>query len=166
MSVGLPAGRIVISTTAVTVTVGKKTAIAGGKGHFFSFFFLMHPAQLLFLMTVWYYKSATNANKQCTGLDLRTFAFLLPTARRVCSGPVRPSVTEVLIFHYYIGKRRLFGFRHLCATDLCVFGVLIMRKLRGRNRLSRQKQTGLSALRRFGRAALWCENHVIFGNEK
>lgn len=27
----LPAGRIVIATTAVTVTVGKKTAIAGGK---------------------------------------------------------------------------------------------------------------------------------------
>lgn len=29
--VSLPAGRIVIATTAVTVTVGKKTAIAGGK---------------------------------------------------------------------------------------------------------------------------------------
>lgn len=29
--VALPAGRIVIATTAVTVTVGKKTAIAGGK---------------------------------------------------------------------------------------------------------------------------------------
>ena len=29
--VSLPAGRIMIATTAVTVTVGKKTAIAGGK---------------------------------------------------------------------------------------------------------------------------------------
>lgn len=27
----LPAGRIVIATTAITVTVGKKTAIAGGR---------------------------------------------------------------------------------------------------------------------------------------
>lgn len=104
MSVALPAGRIVISTTAVTVTVGKKTAIAGGKGHFLFFFFMFlggagHPAQLLFLITVLYFENASNAKKQCTGLDLRTIAFLQPTARRACSGPVRPSVTDVLIFH-------------------------------------------------------------------
>lgn len=29
-----------------------------------------------------------------------------------------------------------------------------------------QKQTGPSALRRFGQDALRCENHVIFGNRK
>lgn len=44
-----------ISTTAVTVTVGKKTAIAGGKGQFF-FFLLMHPDKPLLLMIVWYFK--------------------------------------------------------------------------------------------------------------
>lgn len=79
-----------ISTTAVTVTVGKKTAIAGGKGQFS--FLLMHPDQPLLLMIVWYFKGAFKC---------------------ACSGMVSPSVTDALIIQYYMGKLRPFGFRAL-----------------------------------------------------
>lgn len=74
--------------------------------------------------------------------------------RAVCSDPVSPPVTDVLIVYCYTGRLRLFGaaFRELvrsCVTDLCAFGVFIMLKLGGeKNRLNTYKQTGLSVLGR------------------
>lgn len=84
------------------------------------------------------------------------FAFLVPEARCVCSG------------HYtnlwppssrwgHLDSQCLF------AADFCVFGVVIMLKLWRMNLTYKQAYLHYPNL---SKAALRCENHVIFGNEK
>lgn len=154
--VALPAGRIVISTTAVTVTVGKKTAIAGGKGHFFYFGMQLSSYSVWWLCG--FYKMLQMQTINALDMICKPFAFLVPQAQCACSGQYTNLWQTPTSFTITWANLGHLDSECLCAADLVCVSCLHYAK-------HTNKQTYLSYTN-LGGAALRCENPVIFGNEK